>query len=223
MPTLIQTAVLNPAQAILVRLANLLPSIIWALLLLGIGIIIAKLLRTAAEKVLRLGKLDIWSEKAGLGTLLERLGLGHSVVKIIGVLIWWFVFLIFFMAAADSLNLTIVSEMLNRFIMFMPKLISAVFVLAVGVYISSVIKEIVHNACVANHIKGGATLAKLSRGIVIAFSVFMALEQIGIAYTVTTSTLQIILGSIGLAAALAFGLGSKDVAGDIIRNLVRKE
>src|SRR5438067_2215212 len=96
MQTLIQTAVLHPIQAVLARLAAVLPSVLWAMVLLLAGALLARLLRKGVEKVLTVGQIDVWSDKAGVNTLLSHLGLGRSPAKVVAVLAWWFLFLIFF-------------------------------------------------------------------------------------------------------------------------------
>ena len=223
MQTLIQTAVLNPMQAVVIRVLNILPAVIWAVVLVIVGGLIARLLRKGGEKVLKMGQIDTWTDKIGLNVLLDHLGLGRSPTKVVGVLVWWFIFLIFFVGAANALNLNVVSDVLHSLAFFVPQVIAAVFVLGAGVFVSTILSDIVYNACSANRVHGAHTVAKLTRGAVIGFASFMALEQLGIARTVTTSTLEIILASVGLAFALAFGLGGKEVAAEILRNLSHKE
>jgi hypothetical protein len=223
MQTLIQTAVLNPIQTVMARVVSVLPSVLWAMALVIIGALLARLLRKGLEKILALGQIDAWCDKVELNTLLSHLGLGRSPTKVVSVLLWWFVFLVFFVGAANALGLNIVSEVLNRLAFFLPQVIAAVFVLGAGVFVSTAVRDIVLNACTANRVKGGPTVAKLARGAVVGFASFMALEQLGIARTITTSTLQIILASIGLAFALAFGLGGRDAAADIISHLRGKD
>jgi len=82
--------------------------------------------------------------------------------------------------------------------------------------------EIVQNAATANRIQGAVGLSKVVKFVVVAFSAVMALEQIGIDTTIMTSSVQIILATLGLALAIAFGLGGRDVAADIIRNFTAK-
>jgi len=223
MQTLIQTAVVDPIWAVLVRVMDTLPSVLWAIILVCVGVLVAKLLREGIEKVLKAGKIDVWMEKASVGKLLEHLGLGSSFVRIVGVLVWWFIFLVFFIAAANALELNVVSQLLNRLVLFLPQVIAAVFILGVGIYVSTVVREIVLNTCTANHVKGAPTVAKLARAAVVAYAAFMALEQLGIARTITTSTLQIILASVGLAFGLAFGLGGRDAAAEALKGLLKKE
>jgi hypothetical protein len=223
MQTLIQTAVLNPIQTVLVRVVAVLPSVLWALVLLLVGALVARLLRKGVEKVLTVGQIDAWCDKAGVNTILSHLGLGRSPTKVVAVLAWWFLFLIFFVGAANALNLNVVSEVLDRLAFFVPRVISAVFVLGAGVFVGTVVRDVVYSACMANHVKGASALSKLTRASVVGFASFMALEQLGIARTVTTSTLQIILASVGLAFAIAFGLGGRDTAADILNHIRGKD
>jgi small-conductance mechanosensitive channel len=82
--------------------------------------------------------------------------------------------------------------------------------------------EIVQNAATANKLQGAVALSKVARFVVIVFAAIMALEQIGIDTTIITSSFQIILATIGLGVAIAFGLGGRDMAADIIKNFTEK-
>src|SRR5438132_480529 len=101
MPTLIEDSILGPMQSVLTHFVNALPSLVWAIVLLGMGSVLAKLIRKGVQKVFNMGNVDSYCDKAGLSTMLEHLGLGKSPSKLMGTLIWWFVFMIFFVAAAN--------------------------------------------------------------------------------------------------------------------------
>ena len=96
--TLIQSAVWNPMQAVAMRVINVLPAVIWAVVLVIVGGLVARLIRKGVEKILKMGQIDTWTDKIGLNSLMDHLGLGRSPTKIVGVLVWWFLFLIFFQA-----------------------------------------------------------------------------------------------------------------------------
>jgi len=216
------TEILTPLQSLFTRVAVTMPSIIAAIVLLLIGALVSRALRALVERILRLGKIDEYSEKIGLNEILARLGLGRSPVYVIGFLIYWLIMLAFLVSAANAVNLTVVSELLQRFALFIPKLIASVLVMSGGLLVGHFLGEVVNNALVENKIKGAALLAKITKMVVVIFSVIIALEQLGIATTILTTSIQIVLGTLGLAFAIAFGLGGRDVAGELLRNLLKK-
>lgn len=203
------------------RVIATLPSIVGALILLLIGFMVGRALRSAAEKVLSIIKLDEYTAKVGLSEILSRLGFGRSPTYIIGFLVYWLIVLVFIVSASNVVNLTVVSELLENFVLFIPKLIASILIIFGGLVLGHFMLEVVTNAATSNNIKGGAVLGKLANVVVIVFSGLMALQHLGIETQLLTSSFQIVLGTIGLALALAFGLGGKEVAADIVRDFLR--
>jgi len=207
----------------LVRVVAVLPSVLLAVVFLLIGTLLAQLLRKGIEKAFAVGKIDVWCDKVGLNSLLSHLGLGRSPTKVVAVLAWWFLFLVFLGAAANALNLSIVSEALDRLVSVVPRVAAAVFVLGVGVFAGTILRDIVSSACTANHVKGGSALSKLTRVVVVAYASVTALELLGIGQVLSAATIQVIMVSTGLAFAIAFGLGGRDAAADILSHISGKD
>jgi hypothetical protein len=197
-----------------------------ALILLLAGSFISRWLRVAIEKALHLTKLDEYSEKAGFSEVLRKLGVGQSPVSILGFLVYWLVFLAFLLSAADIVELTVVSEFLERVVMFMPKLIASILIMGGGLFLGHFLSEITGNAAKANNLSGAEALAKATQVVVVIFAAIMALERLGIDTSILSQTVQILLTSAGFGLALAFGvafgLAGKDFAGKYIEKFTKK-
>jgi small-conductance mechanosensitive channel len=155
--------------------------------------------------------------------LLARLGFGQSPAFVVGFLVYWLIILVFLVSAANAVQLTVVSQLLERFVLFVPKLIGAVVVVASGLLLGHFFGEVVLNAATANKLDSAVAFSKTVRDVVVVFAGVMALEQIGIDTSIITSSIQIILGTIGLGVAIAFGVGGKDVAAEIIKNFIARQ
>lgn len=199
-----------------------LPGILAALVLLLIGMVVARVIRTAIQSGLKYAKLDQYADKINLNELLSRLGMGRSPSFIVGFMVYWLIILVFLVSAANTVKLVVVAQVLERFLLFIPHVLAAVLVVAAGLLIGRFLGEIVQNAATANRIQGSVTLSKVVNLVVVVFSAVMALEQLGIDTSIMTSSAQIILATLGLALAIAFGLGGRDVAADIIRDFTAK-
>ena len=210
-----------PFQQLLGSILVKLPSILAALLLLLIGMVVGRVVRAGVEKLFRVTKLDDYTEMIKVNELTTRLGFGKSPSYVIGFLVYWLIILLFLVSAANAVQLTVVSELLERFVLFVPKLIGAVLVVAGGLLLGHFFSEIVLNAATANKLDGALALSKLVRVTIVVFTGIMALEQIDIDTTIITSSIQIILAAIGLGFAIAFGLGGRDVAAEIIKNIAK--
>lgn len=212
----------GPIQHLFVGTLSKLSAVLMALLLLLVGMVVARGVRAGIEKFLTFLQLDEYTEKIKLNELFARLGFGRSPAFILGFLVYWLIVLVFLVSAANVVQLTVVSELLQKFVLFVPRLIGAILVLAGGLLLGHFLSEIVLNAATANKIHGAMALSKVAQFVVIVFASIIALEQIGIDTTVLTSSIQIILAAIGLGFSIAFGLGGRDVAAEIIRNFAIK-
>jgi hypothetical protein len=205
------------------RFAQQIPSLAAAFLLLLVGMFMARVLRTVAERLFDRAHLDEYTSKVGINEVLMRLGLGKSPSYVLSFLIYWFILFIFIVSAANAVNMTVVSDLLERFVLFLPVLIASLLILFGGLLFARFLSEVITNAAAANSIRGGAVLAQASYVVVLIFSAMTALEQLGMKMNFISAAVQILLGSAGLAAAIAFGIGGKDVAGELIRDLVNRK
>lgn len=203
------------------RVVATLPAVIGALILLLIGFMLGRGLRAAAQRLLGVMRLDDYTEKFGFNEILSRVGFGRSPSFIIGFLVYWLIVLVFIVSASNVLQLTVVSELLENFVLFIPKLIASILILFGGLVFGHFVAQIVGNAAMTNNVRGGEMLGKIGSLIVIIFSCLMALQHLGIDTQLLGSSFQIILGAVGLAAAIAFGMGGRDVAADIIKNFLK--
>ena len=123
---------------------------------------------------------------------------------------FWFVFIIAITMAADALGIPQVSAVLGQLIAYIPSIIAAILILILAALLANFLSSIVRGAT------GSDILASVARYAIIVYAVFAAVTQLGIAVELTAPTFLIVLGAVALAAAIAFGLGSREVAQDII-------
>lgn len=213
---------IEPVKAMLVRAATFMPTLVGILVILIVGWIIAAALKSVVIKVLKVIQFDAASEKSGLSDILRRGGIKATLAELIGSLIYWIIMLLVFMASLNALGMTIVAALLDKVILYIPNVIAAIFIVALGIFFASIIGTVLRTACTNAGIAQAKFLGQLTQTVIIIFAVVMTLEQLGIATTVLTDTIRILLGSIGLALALAIGLGSKDLAGKMINEMVDK-
>jgi small-conductance mechanosensitive channel len=183
-----------------------LPAIIGALLILIIGYIIAKVLQGITTTVLKSVGFEGWMEKGGIKQFFDRSQTQQTPVSILGKLVFWLVFFIAISMAVDTLGITAISAVLAQFIAYIPQLIAAVLILVLATLLANFVAGIVRGAT------GSSIAGSVAQYGIIVFAVFAALTQMGIAEELIAPTFLILLGSVALAAALAFGLGGQGVA-----------
>ena len=120
-------------------------------------------------------------------------------------------FIVSLTMAADALGIPQVSAVLGQLIAFIPSIIAAILILILAALLANFISGIVRGAT------GSGVLASVARYAIIVYAVFAALTELGIAVQLTANTFLILLGGVALAAAIAFGLGGREVASDILQ------
>ncbi|MFA4888463.1 MAG: hypothetical protein WC628_02660 [Candidatus Omnitrophota bacterium] len=217
-----QVVLLEPARMVLGQIGSFLVSILLVLIILIIGWLVSKLIKSLVTKGLRSVKLDQLSDRIELDTILAKGGINYSLSELIGVICYWLSLLVTFMVAINAIGLTVAADLLNKIVVYIPNIIAAIFILILGMFVATLLKNIVQTAANNVGLAQGTFLAKVVDVVVVVFAAIMALEQLGIGVKITEITVGILLGSLGLGLALAFGLGCKDIAGKFVNDSIDK-
>ncbi len=125
---------LEPLRGLLYQIGAFLPRLLLALVILLVGWLLAKGIRFALERALRAMNLHVVSEKSGLDRFLREGGGTVDTVRILALLVYWLIILIALMIAFNSLNLEHVTELIGRVLLFVPRVILAILLIAFGAY-----------------------------------------------------------------------------------------
>jgi hypothetical protein len=109
-----------------------------------------------------------------------------------------------------------VSILFGELLAYIPNVIAAVIVLALGLLLGEFMKDLVLAS--AGDLGGSLTLARAAKGAVILLATFMALEQLDIAQDILLVFFVAVVGAASLAAGIAFGVGGREVAAEIVRD-----
>lgn len=217
-------AAIRPMQNIGLRLLELAPIVIAGLILLLVGVFLSRFIRDMLDRMFHAIKLDDHLKVTGIHDLLHRMGLGHSLSRLIGIVVHAVILLSFILGAADVMGLVIVSTFIRELVWFMPTLIGVVLVLGGGLFVGHLAGHVVHGAATANNVRGADVLSKGTFGLLVIFAGILALRLLGIEISIITGNMSIIIASIGLGAAIAFGvafgLAGREHAERILRDLI---
>src|ERR671929_1833712 len=200
----------QPLQDAIGVFLSYIPQLIGAIIILIVGYIVAKILQAVVSRVLKAVGFDRWMEKGGIKQFLDRAQTRQTPATVLGKLVFWFVFIIAIVMAADALGIPQVSAVLGQLIAYIPNVIAAVLILILAALLANFLASVVRGAT------GSDLLSNIARYAIIVYAVFAALTQLGIAVQLTAPTFLIILGAAALAAAIAFGFGAQGVARDIV-------
>src|SRR5262245_50152363 len=124
----------EPLRGLLYQIGAFFPRLLLAFVILLLGWLLAKAARYALERALRAMNLHVVTEKSGIDRFLREGGGTMDTVHILALLVYWLIILISLMIAFNSLNLEYVTELVGRVLLFLPRLIVAVLLLAFGAY-----------------------------------------------------------------------------------------
>lgn len=204
-------------------IAGFIPRLFGALVVVILGFVVAKLLDTLISKVLAKVGIDRLMAGTGLNKLLTRIGINAPVSTLIGKIIYWFVLLIFLITAAESLGLDRISSTLDVLALYLPKVLGAAVVMVAGVLLAQLVSGVVRGAAEGVGLEYAAGLARIAQGLVIIISLSVAIGQLEIKTDLLNHVIAIVLISVGLAVALAVGLGSRNIASQILAGIYVRE
>jgi hypothetical protein len=207
---------LEPIRVFLRQLGDLLPRLLLALVVLIIGWLIAKAVRFAIVKGLRAVNFHVVTERAGLDGFLRDGGIESDTTEILGVLVYWLVILGALVVGFNTLGLAYVTDLLGRIILFVPKVMVALLILAFGAYFARFIGNAITAYCRNVHIQDADLLGKLAQYAIVTFVVLIALDQVNIGGDIVRQSFLIVLAGLVFALALAFGLGGREWAAELL-------
>lgn len=198
------------------------PKIVGFLVILIVGWIIAAILYRVVADVLRAVKFNQLAGRAGLSRFVQDMGVNMDASGFMADIVKWFIRLIVLVAAFDALGLPAISNVLNQFLLWIPNLIVAMVVLVVGGLLARAAADVVRAAGAEAGVGNPGFLAAIAKYAVWAFAIIVAVNQIGIASTLVNTLFTGFVFALALAFALAFGLGGRDTAAQIVQNWYQK-
>jgi len=191
-----------------------------ALIIFFLGYLIAKGLSWLAATGLKFIRVDVGAKKIGLAAFIEKGDIKKTASDLVGDLLYWIVIFTTVIGVAKILGIPVKASLVLIFA-FIGKVFLVAVMLGAGLFLASLTAGIVKVMAVNFGIDGAKTFARTIYYIVVIFALLAVLAELGIKTELIVSKLDVIIGAIGLAAAIAFGLGCKDMAADSLHNLFK--
>lgn len=204
------------------EIAIFVPKLLAALILFFLGWLLARLLRSGVQRVLKALDFDRLAEKSGLEALASTGGITLSLSGLIGGLVYWLVILVVAVSVTNSLGLQTVAELLNRAVLYLPNVLVAVLVMLFGTLLARFVNRLVFAWLSGIKAPNALLMSTVVEYLVQIFAFFLALEQLQIGTQLVTAAFSIAFGGLVLGLALAFGLGGRDWAAGKISDWSKK-
>ena len=197
------------------QISSVVPALVGAFVILMTGYFLARQVQRWADDTLKRLRFDRMVSAGGFDEVVDRAGLRLDPVRALAKLIFWLVMLVVILLASTALGLESINEMFGAMLAFIPTLIAGIVIVILGIIVGEFVRGLILAS--AGGVSGVPTVAKLAKGAVITIALFMALQQVGVAEEIVTAAFTLILGAAALAVGLAFGLGNRELAGEITR------
>lgn len=196
-----------------------LPKILGALVVLVIGLFVSRFLARF------IGNVVNWIENFNwYRSLMSRAKFSYTFARPVEAISYWVFLLIFISTAVHILGLEVLSDTFNAIIGYIPSVVSAALIVGVAIWGGSVLREIVVTTIDQSKVDSRYKnfLGALVYVAVLVFGVTIGLSQLGFNTLILTTNVTVIVAGFALAAAIAFGLGSKAVAGSLVAGMYAK-
>ena len=194
---------------------DFLPKFIGALVVLFVGWILAKLVRAILVRSVQVS-LDGLLERSGLMATFERASITAQPSQIVGAVVYWLLFTLFVMAAAEILGLSAVTTAITRILGYIPSLVSAALLLAAGVFLARFVGNVVSSAGTAANLSYARGLGAVSQMSIVVLVVVVTLEQLGVDTQILVTVITVVVAALTAGLGLAFALGSRDIVTAIL-------
>jgi hypothetical protein len=208
--------VVSSLQNLWVSFVGVLGNIVGALIVLIIGLVVATGLAALVERIVTLVKLDKALVSLGLKEYFDRAGIQINSGKFLGKLVYWFLVVVFLLAATDILGFYSLSNFLREALLYIPNVIVAVLIMLATFVIGNFMRNLVRASVKSAKLHASNFLSSLTWWAVIVFGLLTALSQLGIAVSIINAVITGIVAMLALAGGIAFGIGGKEYASHLI-------
>ncbi len=196
-----------------------LPNVIGAIVVFILGMIIAHVLRTVVEQLIKLMRIDDLAQKLEIRSQFDRMGIRLHIGNLMGWIVKWFFIIVALIAATEILGWLEVTDYLKQVVLFIPNVIVAVIVLLAGILLGNFVQNVVKSAVEAAQLASANFLSGMAKWAILVFSFMAALVQLQIAPDLIRVLFTGLVFMLSLAGGLAFGLGGKDHASQLLTRL----
>ncbi len=200
------------------KIISWIPEIIGVILILIIGYIIAKAIESLVEAILHRTNINKRMFESRAGHYVKKIT--NNPAKTIGAIVYWLVWLLVLTIAIPILNIPVLNQIIFGFYSYLPNIIAAILIFLVATAIAAgsgvLVKDLMGDTTT------GRVVGTILPSLIMTIAVFMILVQLKIATPIVIITYAALIGALSLGFALAFGLGGREVAGEILSEAYRK-
>lgn len=218
----ISEILINTFRLLINQSVDFVPKLIGALVVMGVGVLVARTAALIIRKVLERVGFDRIGDKLNEIDFIRQLQTEIKLSHIVAQVLYYFVLLVFITAATETLGVKAITDMVRSLTEFIPRLIAAAIMLQVGVLLADALRKAVVGLCESFNIASGKLLGMVVFSFFLVVTIISALGQAGINTELLESSFNLIIGGVIFAFAAGYGLASRDVMANILSSFYSK-
>lgn len=204
------------------RFINFLPNLIGAAIILVVGWLAGMIVAMLLDRLFRVIGLQTLFEKAKVEDVLKKANAEKDATALLASVAKWIIYLVAFIAAANTLQLPDVADFLNRILAFAPSAVAAGAILMIGLILAHFLSNVIKGSVMVANLGSADMVAGIVRYSIVIFAFMAALAQLGIAGSLINILFIGLVAFLAIAGGLAFGLGGKETASEWLDNLKKQ-
>lgn len=205
------------------EIAGFLPNLIATIIVIAIGLFISKVITKWVSKIIEKLGFDKLCEKLGVNRGLTTIGFKISPSDMVGKLLYVFLVLIILVAAAETLGLHRFSSILDQFVLYLPKLLGALIITLIGLFLAKAGKAQIETSLTNMGVEYGAAVGRVLQMLILFITFSLVIGQLELETELLNTIFTVLIASLGIALALALGLGTKSIANSIVSGIYARE
>lgn len=203
-------------QNLWIDVVAFIPTLLGAIIVFIIGLIVASALGTLVGKIIGLLQIDSGLRKLGVGKYFERASVKLDTALFFDRVVFWFLVIAFLLAATDILQFFALSAFLRDVLAYIPNIVIAVLIMLAAVILGNFVEKVVKGSVLSAKLHAASFLGALTWYSIVIFGFLAALSQLNVAVTIINTVITGLIAMIALAGGIAFGVGGKKYAEDLI-------
>jgi small-conductance mechanosensitive channel len=214
--TAMETKLLEAFAGLGNSIAYAIPKVGVGILLIILGLVVAKVVEIALRAMLVRARFDRLAEKSGVAKALRRIGMREQLNVFLPKLAYFLVIFLLVKTVSDALGLIAVSNAIGAFFAYLPNIVGALLLLVLGTTVGQFAGQMVTQAAESSGIDFAPALGRLISALIIFIVAMMAISQLKIDTGMIRIVSSFVLGAGALAFGLAFGLGTREIVRSIV-------
>lgn len=211
-----QEVLANSVQVFGDKFMASIPGIIGAILIFILGWIAARIVSAVVAKFMDAVKFNEVANRVEATKFLQASNIHTTPVKVVKKFVYWLIMLLVLVTAADALGWEMVSDEFSKLISYLPKLLMAIVIFIIGVYIATFIRDMIKGTTHSLGISIGKFISTTTFYLLMVIISLTALRQAGFDTTIITSNLLLFIGAILATASISYGFASRQVLSSIL-------